>query len=138
MSLSRFSSLTAQTGNNQYGSMTTILIHPLHDLWRYLENLNFEEMMKRNAFPEEPLDSKDRQLIQVVYAQGATGMGFNRLVASARSFASMNAGCGVGWSAHGGSPPCAWRSSLRPTFATKAWERTFSRRWTKAVSSSIM
>jgi DNA-binding Lrp family transcriptional regulator len=47
-------------------------------------------MMKKNAFPEEPLDSKDRQLIQVAYGYRAEGVGFNQLVKAAESFASRS------------------------------------------------
>ncbi|MDA4127857.1 MAG: hypothetical protein OK422_00095 [Thaumarchaeota archaeon] len=41
-----------------------------------------EDLMNRNAFPDEPLDANDRQIIQILYAQGPKGMGFNKLVAN--------------------------------------------------------
>lgn len=57
--------------------MTTILISRLRP-----ENgrMGLAETLGRNAFPEEPLDSKDRRLIQTLHAEGAAGIGFNRLV----------------------------------------------------------
>jgi DNA-binding Lrp family transcriptional regulator len=52
--------------------------------------LSFEEMLGRNAFPDEPLDSRDRLLIQTVYAEGSKGISFNKLVEKSRTFASRS------------------------------------------------
>jgi DNA-binding Lrp family transcriptional regulator len=47
-------------------------------------------MISRSAFPEEPLDSRDRKLIQTIYGEGAKGIGFNKLVGRTRGFASRS------------------------------------------------
>lgn len=48
------------------------------------------EVLERNVFPDAPLDSKDRSLIQTVYREGEKGIGFNGLVEKARGFASKS------------------------------------------------
>jgi DNA-binding Lrp family transcriptional regulator len=40
------------------------------------------------TFPEEPLDSRDRQLIQAIGGEGGKGIGFNKLVERTKPFAS--------------------------------------------------
>ena len=52
--------------------------------------MDHAEAISKNAFPEEPLDSKDRRLIQVICVEGAKGIGFNRLVEKTRDFASRS------------------------------------------------
>ena len=52
--------------------------------------MSFEEILGRNAFPDEPLDSRDRLLIQTIYAEGSKGIGFNKLVEKSRTFASRS------------------------------------------------
>jgi DNA-binding Lrp family transcriptional regulator len=52
--------------------------------------LNLAEMLGKNNFPDEPLDSRDRKLIQAIYEKGAKGIGFNKLVDATRSFASRS------------------------------------------------
>jgi DNA-binding Lrp family transcriptional regulator len=43
-----------------------------------------------NTFPDEPLDSKDREIIMTLYKRGAKGAGFNELVRLARPYASRS------------------------------------------------
>ena len=43
-----------------------------------------------HRFPDDPLDSRDRNLIVILYAAGAGGIGFNRLVKKAAPFASRS------------------------------------------------
>ena len=38
------------------------------------------ELLKRNAFPNEPLDEKDRKIIEAAYKHKHEGVGFNRFV----------------------------------------------------------
>jgi DNA-binding Lrp family transcriptional regulator len=45
-------------------------------------------VMEKNHFPDEPLDAKDRGIIQAVYGHGPDGVGFNALVEEVRPFAS--------------------------------------------------
>jgi DNA-binding Lrp family transcriptional regulator len=52
--------------------------------------LDYGEIISRNAFPEEPLDLRDRKLVQTIYGEGSRGIGFNRLVESTRAFASRS------------------------------------------------
>jgi DNA-binding Lrp family transcriptional regulator len=52
--------------------------------------LDYAEIIGRSAFPEEPLDQRDRKLIQAMYGEGARGIGFNRLVERSRAFASRS------------------------------------------------
>jgi DNA-binding Lrp family transcriptional regulator len=52
--------------------------------------LDHAEIISKNTFPEEPLDPRDRKLIQVIYGEGAKGIGFNRLVEKTRDFASRS------------------------------------------------
>jgi DNA-binding Lrp family transcriptional regulator len=47
-------------------------------------------MLGKNNFPDEPLDSRDRKLIQVIYGKGAKGIGFNKLVEESHGFASRS------------------------------------------------
>jgi DNA-binding Lrp family transcriptional regulator len=37
-------------------------------------------MLGKSNFPDEPLDSRDRKLIQAIFEEGAPGIGFNKLV----------------------------------------------------------
>jgi hypothetical protein len=49
------------------------------------------EMMSRTlSFPEEPLDHRDRKLIQTIGMHGGKGIGFNRLVEESKPFASRS------------------------------------------------
>ncbi|HVB95005.1 MAG TPA: hypothetical protein VND41_00200 [Nitrososphaerales archaeon] len=50
--------------------------------------MSFAEMLGKNNFPDEPLDFRDRKLIQFIYEKGAEGIGFNKLVEGTRGFAS--------------------------------------------------
>jgi DNA-binding Lrp family transcriptional regulator len=50
--------------------------------------LSFDQILSRGTFPEEPLDVKDRMLIQAVHPEGSRGIGFNKLVEKSRAFAS--------------------------------------------------
>ncbi len=52
--------------------------------------MDYAEIIGKNTFPEEPLDSRDRRLIQSLYEAGAKGSGFNEIVQSVRSFASRS------------------------------------------------
>ena len=47
-------------------------------------------MLMKTNFPDEPLDSRDRNLIQAVYESGEKGVGFNKLVEEAHGFASRS------------------------------------------------
>jgi DNA-binding Lrp family transcriptional regulator len=67
--------------------MTTILIFPAS---RENRVLDYARMISQSAFPEEPLDSRDRKLIQAIYREGEKGIGFNKLVGSTRGFASRS------------------------------------------------
>jgi hypothetical protein len=66
--------------------MTTILISGL-DLRAALD---YSEAMRKITFPEEPLDTRDRKLIQTICTEGGKGIGFNRLVERAKPFASRS------------------------------------------------
>ena len=46
------------------------------------------ETVGRITFPEEPLDSRDRKLIQTIRGEEGKGIGFNKLVDRTRPFAS--------------------------------------------------
>jgi len=52
--------------------------------------LDYGEIISQSAFPEEPLDLRDRKLIQTIYEEGAKGIGFNKLVGRTRGFASRS------------------------------------------------
>ncbi len=52
--------------------------------------MSFAAMLAKSGFPDEPLDSRDRKLVQVIYQGGAKGIGFNELVERARGFASRS------------------------------------------------
>jgi DNA-binding Lrp family transcriptional regulator len=66
--------------------MTTILI------FGFVLKLRVDsaEIIGRNTFPEEPLDSRDRKLIQAICKEAGRGIGFNRLVERANPFASRS------------------------------------------------
>ena len=52
--------------------------------------MSLSDILAKNTFPDEPLDSKDRRLIQTIYGEGARGIGFNALVERTREFASRS------------------------------------------------
>jgi len=52
--------------------------------------LDYAALISQGAFPEEPLDSRDRKLIQAIYGEGEKGIGFNKLVGRTRGFASRS------------------------------------------------
>jgi len=52
--------------------------------------LDYAEIISQSAFPEEPLDLRDRKLIQTIYGEGAKRIGFNKLVGRTRTFASRS------------------------------------------------
>lgn len=52
--------------------------------------MDYEKMISQSAFPEEPLDSRDRKLIQALCGEGEKGIGFNKLVGMTRGFASRS------------------------------------------------
>jgi hypothetical protein len=52
--------------------------------------VEYAEAISRNKFAEEPLDSRDRKLIQTICREGQKGIGFNKLVAKAKPFASRS------------------------------------------------
>jgi DNA-binding Lrp family transcriptional regulator len=66
--------------------MTTILIFS----FALNHVLDYANMLSQGAFPEEPLDSRDRKLIQTIYGEGEKGIGFNKLVGRTRGFASRS------------------------------------------------
>jgi len=52
--------------------------------------VDYAETISGITFPEEPLDSRDRKLIQTICKEGGKGIGFNRLVEKDRPFASRS------------------------------------------------
>lgn len=52
--------------------------------------MDYAAGIAQNSFPDEPLDSKDRRLIQTIGLEGSKGVGFNRLVGKSRGFASRS------------------------------------------------
>jgi hypothetical protein len=52
--------------------------------------LDYAAIISQSAFPEEPLDSRDRKLIQAINGAGMKGIGFNKLVVVTRGFASRS------------------------------------------------
>jgi DNA-binding Lrp family transcriptional regulator len=66
--------------------MTAILIFGFPET----ASLNYAAMISQSAFPEEPLDARDRKLVQAIYGEGSKGIGFNRLVERSRAFASRS------------------------------------------------
>jgi DNA-binding Lrp family transcriptional regulator len=66
--------------------MTTILIFG----FALNHVLDYAKMLSQGAFPEEPLDSRDRKLIQTIYGEGEKGIGFNKLVGRTWGFASRS------------------------------------------------
>lgn len=53
-------------------------------------NLQFSDMIKGNAFPNEPLDEKDRKIIEAAYKYAHVGVGFNKFVQEVKLFASRS------------------------------------------------
>lgn len=48
------------------------------------------EILKKNAFPNAPLDEKDRQIIKTSYKHGDKGIGFNKFVRELAPFVSRS------------------------------------------------
>lgn len=53
-------------------------------------SLQLSELLKESAFPNKPLDERDRKIIETAYKYGHEGIGFNRFVQELKPFASRS------------------------------------------------
>lgn len=55
-----------------------------------MTNLQLFDLLKGSTFPNEPLDEKDRKIIESAYKHGHEGVGFNKFVQELKPFASRS------------------------------------------------